>query len=192
MSTMTTSTFLLLPNFQFPSSPTKTKLHNVSLSTKPITNSTTPLLFKPQKRPGPIMVHCTPTSDSDLDCAGTGTGTDVEFLVPEDSNSLLQPSSFDIESKAKQEEKDGVSKILEWLLLVSPFFFWGTAMVAMKGVIPKTGPFFVASFRLIPAGALLVGFAAAKGRPQPAGVLAWVSIGLFALVDAACFQVGRR
>lgn len=64
-------------------------------------------------------------------------------------------------------------------------------MVAMKEVIPKTGPFFVASVRLIPAGALLVGFAAAKGRKQPSGLLAWISIALFGVVDAACFQVGR-
>lgn len=62
-------------------------------------------------------------------------------------------------------------------------------MVAMKEVLPKTGPFFVSSFRLIPAGVLLVGFAAARGRPLPSGVMAWLSISLFALVDATCFQV---
>jgi hypothetical protein len=49
--------------------------------------------------------------------------------------------------------------VLETLLLISPFFFWGTAMVAMKGVLPKAGPLFVASFRLIPAGTLLIAFA---------------------------------
>jgi drug/metabolite transporter (DMT)-like permease len=77
----------------------------------------------------------------------------------------------------------------EWALLVSPFFFWGTAMVAMKGVIPKTGPFFVAALRLIPAGALVVAFAAARGRKQPSGWAAWGAIAAFGLVDAACFQV---
>ncbi|QHN92398.1 WAT1-related protein [Arachis hypogaea] len=71
---------------------------------------------------------------------------------------------------------------------VSPFFFWGTAMVAMKEVIPRTGPFFVSAFRLIPAGFLLIGFAASRGRPFPSGLNAWLSISLFALVDAACFQ----
>lgn len=76
----------------------------------------------------------------------------------------------------------------EWALLVSPFFFWGTAMVAMKGVIPKTGPFFVAALRLIPAGALVVAFAAARGRKQPSGWAAWGAIAAFGLVDAACFQ----
>lgn len=80
---------------------------------------------------------------------------------------------------------------LDWGLLISPFFFWGTAMVAMKEVIPKTGPFFISSFRLIPAGLLLIGFAASKGRKQPSGFLAWLSIVLFGVVDAACFQVRR-
>ncbi len=32
------------------------------------------------------------------------------------------------------------SPIVSKLLLISPFFFWGTAMVAMKGVIPDTTP----------------------------------------------------
>ncbi|KAJ4838554.1 hypothetical protein Tsubulata_024638 [Turnera subulata] len=61
-------------------------------------------------------------------------------------------------------------------------------MVAMKEVIPLTGPFFVAAFRLIPSGLLLVAFAASKGRPIPSGLAAWLSISVFALVDAACFQ----
>ncbi|KMS99675.1 hypothetical protein BVRB_1g021660 [Beta vulgaris subsp. vulgaris] len=61
-------------------------------------------------------------------------------------------------------------------------------MVAMKEVLPKVGPFFVASFRLIPAGLLLIGYAGAKGRPLPSGFNAWFSISLFALVDASCFQ----
>lgn len=61
-------------------------------------------------------------------------------------------------------------------------------MVVMKEVLPKCGPFFVSAFRLIPAGFLLVGFAAWRGRPLPSGFNAWISITLFALVDAACFQ----
>lgn len=75
-----------------------------------------------------------------------------------------------------------------WALLISPFFFWGTAMVAMKGVLPQTGPFFVASARLIPAGVLVLLFAALQGRPQPRGWRAWGWISLFALIDGACFQ----
>ncbi|XP_058779610.1 WAT1-related protein At3g02690, chloroplastic-like isoform X2 [Vicia villosa] len=76
----------------------------------------------------------------------------------------------------------------EGTVLITPFFFWGTAMVAMKEVLPKYGPFFVSSFRLIPAGFLLVAFAASRGRPFPSGLNAWLSISLFAIIDAACFQ----
>ncbi|GFY87758.1 nodulin MtN21 /EamA-like transporter family protein [Actinidia rufa] len=61
-------------------------------------------------------------------------------------------------------------------------------MVAMKEVLPKTGPFFVSSFRLVPSGVLLVAFAASRGRPLPSGLAGWLSISLFALVDATCFQ----
>ncbi|KAK1414999.1 hypothetical protein QVD17_30768 [Tagetes erecta] len=61
-------------------------------------------------------------------------------------------------------------------------------MVAMKEVLPKTGPLFVSSFRLVPSGLLLVAFAASRGRKVPSGVNAWLSIALFALVDATCFQ----
>ncbi|KAI5408233.1 hypothetical protein KIW84_054163 [Lathyrus oleraceus] len=117
-----------------------------------------------------------------LDCVGTGQ--DVECFLSEE------------EENGKAEKKDESSpKILclaeglwEGAVLISPFFFWGTAMVAMKEVLPKYGPFFVSSFRLIPAGFLLVAFAASKGRPFPSGFNAWLSISLFALIDAACFQ----
>ncbi|CAI5527353.1 unnamed protein product [Closterium sp. Naga37s-1] len=74
------------------------------------------------------------------------------------------------------------------MLLISPFFFWGSSMVAMKDVLPKAGPMFVASVRLIPAGLLLVAFAASRGRPMHKSALAWFSILLFALVDATAFQ----
>ncbi|XP_066336289.1 nucleobase-ascorbate transporter 2-like [Miscanthus floridulus] len=83
-------------------------------------------------------------------------------------------------------------ELWEWASLVSPFFFWGTAMVAMKGVIPRTGPFFVAALRLLPAAALLVAFAAARGRKQPSGWEAWLDIAAFGLIDAACFQARNR
>lgn len=87
------------------------------------------------------------------------------------------------------ENSEGIAQLVwEWAVLISPFFFWGTAMVAMKEVIPKYGPFFVSAFRTIPAGFLLVAFAASRARPFPSGLTAWLSISLFALVDAACFQ----
>jgi drug/metabolite transporter (DMT)-like permease len=75
-----------------------------------------------------------------------------------------------------------------WALLIAPFFLWGTAMVAMKGVIPHTTPLFMAGVRLVPAGILVVLAAALQGRPQPKTPAAWLWVALFALVDGAMFQ----
>lgn len=74
------------------------------------------------------------------------------------------------------------------VLLIAPFFLWGTAMVAMKGVIPNTTPLFMAGVRLVPAGVLLLLAAMLMGRPQPKGWMAWLWISLFALVDGTLFQ----
>ncbi|MEG4802323.1 DMT family transporter [Microcoleus sp. ARI1-B5] len=74
------------------------------------------------------------------------------------------------------------------LLLIAPFFLWGTAMVAMKGVMPHTTPLFVAFVRLVPAGVLVLLAAALMGKQQPAGWKAWLWISLFALVDGTLFQ----
>lgn len=74
------------------------------------------------------------------------------------------------------------------LLLIAPFFLWGTAMVAMKGVIPHTTPLFMAGLRLLPAGVLILIAAALMGRQQPQGGVAWLWIALFALVDGTLFQ----
>jgi drug/metabolite transporter (DMT)-like permease len=74
------------------------------------------------------------------------------------------------------------------LLLIAPFFLWGTAMVAMKGVIPHTTPLFMAGVRLLPAGVLILITAALMGRPQPKSWAAWLWITLFALVDGTLFQ----
>lgn len=74
------------------------------------------------------------------------------------------------------------------LLLIAPFFLWGTAMVAMKGVIPHTTPLFMAGVRLLPAGVLILMAAAYMDKPQPKGWSAWLWILLFALIDGALFQ----
>jgi drug/metabolite transporter (DMT)-like permease len=74
------------------------------------------------------------------------------------------------------------------ILLIAPFFLWGTAMVAMKGVMPNTTPLFMAGVRLVPAGILLLIAARLMGRPQPKSWAAWLWISLFALVDGALFQ----
>ncbi|PSS30120.1 WAT1-related protein [Actinidia chinensis var. chinensis] len=122
-----------------------------------------------------------PNTQVEVDCVGTGL--DVECLVPDEI-----PKSPIEGGIVEGELSPFWGQLWEWALLVSPFFFWGTAMVAMKEVLPKTGPFFVSSFRLVPSGVLLVAFAASRGRPLPSGLAGWLSISLFALVDATCFQ----
>ena len=74
------------------------------------------------------------------------------------------------------------------LFFIAPFFLWGTAMVAMKGVIAQTTPFFLAGVRLVPAGILVLVTAAILKRPQPQTGQSWLWIGLFALIDGAMFQ----
>jgi drug/metabolite transporter (DMT)-like permease len=74
------------------------------------------------------------------------------------------------------------------LLLVAPFFLWGTAMVAMKGTVPHTTPLFMASIRLIPAGLLILGSTVVMRKSQPQGWSAWLWIALFGLIDATLFQ----
>ncbi len=74
------------------------------------------------------------------------------------------------------------------LVFIAPFFLWGTAMVAMKGVMDETSPLFLASVRLLPAGILVVLASVWLGRAQPKGWKAWLWISLFALVDGTLFQ----
>ncbi|XP_065850819.1 WAT1-related protein At3g02690, chloroplastic [Euphorbia lathyris] len=129
--------------------------------------------------------------DQDFDCVGTGQ--DVECLISSsspssESNGVVLSSTAKVVEEGDESKSNLVAMLLETGVLISPFFFWGTAMVAMKEVLPLSGPFFVASFRLIPAGLLLIAFAAYKGRPLPSGLNAWLSIALFGLIDATCFQ----
>jgi drug/metabolite transporter (DMT)-like permease len=74
------------------------------------------------------------------------------------------------------------------IMLIAPFFLWGTAMVAMKGTLAHTEPLFMASIRLLPAGILVLLAAAWMGRPQPKTWKAWFWILIFAIVDGALFQ----
>jgi drug/metabolite transporter (DMT)-like permease len=85
-----------------------------------------------------------------------------------------------------QSKQSSFSFSLTPILLVMPFFLWGTAMVAMKGVMPHTTPFFMAGIRLIPAGILVLIVAAILKRPQPQSWQAWAWISL--LVDGTLFQ----
>ena len=45
-----------------------------------------------------------------------------------------------------QTQSTSQNAFLEPLVLIAPFFLWGTAMVAMKGVIPHSTPLFMAGF----------------------------------------------
>jgi len=74
------------------------------------------------------------------------------------------------------------------LMLIAPFFLWGTAMVAMKGVIPQTTPFFMAGVRLFPAGILVLLVSVILKLPQPKTWQAWLWILAFAVVDGTMFQ----
>ncbi|MCO5581497.1 hypothetical protein L7F22_035382 [Adiantum nelumboides] len=154
---------------------------------------------------------------SDVDCIGTGTNVecvipDSSGSVSSNKKVAARAATF-VKSKAgvidltvdssskttffmneDDMQEQGLTPFpllkdtWEYLVLISPFFFWGTAMVAMKGVLPKAGPLFVAATRLIPSGFLLIAFARFQGRKQPSSLSAWLSIALFALVDASCFQ----
>lgn len=135
-----------------------------------------------------VIVRCTTNRnaevESSLDCVGTGQ--DVECVIPPSS---VESSLLSDDADRFTRENTLLEELVEWGVLVSPFFFWGTAMVAMKEVLPKVGPFFISSFRLVPAGFILVAYAASRGRKLPSGLNAWFSITLFGLVDASCFQV---
>ena len=74
------------------------------------------------------------------------------------------------------------------LVLIAPFFLWGTAMVAMKGAMPHTGPFFMAGLRLVPAGVVVLLATLLLGRPQAISRRGWLWVALFALVDGTLFQ----
>lgn len=101
---------------------------------------------------------------------------------------LVSPTAKDNLETALPREIDRFKFPFASVLLIAPFFLWGTAMVAMKGIMPQTTPFFVAGVRLVPAGVLVLLFCMLTGRAQPRTLLAWLWIALFALVDAALFQ----
>jgi len=61
-------------------------------------------------------------------------------------------------------------------------------MVVMKAILPSTTPLFLASFRLIPAGILILTLTLILKLPQPKTWKAWGWIALFSLIDGAMFQ----
>lgn len=123
------------------------------------------------------------TSESRESCYGTGM--EVECVVnPEYSNDTQEDEQAD----SIAENTSIIESLGTLLLLVSPFFFWGTSMVAMKELAPHTTPMLVAAWRLLPAGVVLLGWAYAAGNKGPSGPMGWLAVALFGLVDGACFQ----
>jgi hypothetical protein len=87
-------------------------------------------------------------SNGTLDCVGEGQS--VVCTVPEgESEAALTPADAlqPADSPGKPvdlsfSDSTILPEALGWLLLISPFFFWGTAMVAMKVVAPHSTPLF--------------------------------------------------
>lgn len=113
-----------------------------------------------------------------------GTGMEVECVVNPEYSSDAEED--DIENS--EESSDLVGSLGTVLLLISPFFFWGTSMVAMKELAPHTTPMLVAAWRLLPAGVILLAWAYTAGNKGPSGLMGWLAVGLFGLIDGACFQ----
>ncbi|PIK94218.1 membrane protein [Synechococcus sp. 60AY4M2] len=85
--------------------------------------------------------------------------------------------------------------IWQRLLMIAPFFLWGSAMVAMRDALSETTPLFMAILRLLPAGILVLAFRLWQGRASaasqpwhPQGLRGWLWVLAFALVDGTCFQ----
>jgi drug/metabolite transporter (DMT)-like permease len=77
---------------------------------------------------------------------------------------------------------------LRWLAMVLPFALWGTAMAAMKPLLPGGGPWLVASLRLLPAALALLLAVPLLGRSLRIARADWGWLLLFALVDGTLFQ----
>ena len=120
-----------------------------------------------------------------VDCYGVGM--DVQCEV---DPAMADPSGGEGEGGGSL-----LASALAVASLTSPFFFWGTSMVAMKFEAVHTTPLFLGSMRLIPAGAALLlwskVFAGEERRKVdivPRTGEEWAKIAAFALVDGTCFQ----
>ena len=125
------------------------------------------------------------------DLACYGVGAEVECVIPEYEIKNKMPNSDSSSTNSTlptTQERSRMAPFIETLLLISPFFFWGTSMVAMKELGPHTTPLFLAAWRLIPAGIVLLLWAQATGRKQPSSSMAWLAVALFGLADGTMFQ----
>lgn len=116
-----------------------------------------------------------------------GTGMEVECVVNPEYSSDVEEGVQDTIEKS-EDSSTILGSLGTVLLLISPFFFWGTSMVAMKELAPHTTPMLVAAWRLLPAGVVLLIWAYAAGNKGPSGSMGWLAVGLFGLIDGACFQ----
>jgi len=133
---------------------------------------------------GPAVVDAARASRSQEDMVCVGTGSEVECIVPQGS-----PPGAEAPSTSGRSEAATSASLLDTLLLISPFFFWGTSMVAMKELGPHTTTLSLAAWRLLPAGAALLLWAKASGRPiMPTSAVGWGVVALFGLIDGAFFQ----
>ena len=131
-----------------------------------------------------------PVDDDGMECVSVGM--EAACVVSEDEGDVEGASDKRRPARggdaADDDAATGFAAVLGGAALVSPFFLWGTSMVAMKEVLPATSPLFVATIRLVPAGLALIAWAASNGRPWPKGGMAWLTISLFAAVDGTAFQ----
>ena len=129
---------------------------------------------------GGVSNVTTASADESLDCVVVGMEAACVVGENESGGNAVEGvddkavDASDEAAAADETASSGVLGLLGGVALVSPFFLWGTSMVAMKEVLPATSPLFVASVRLVPAGAVLIAWAASKGRPWPKGGMAWV------------------
>ena len=120
-----------------------------------------------------------------LECIATG-----DSIVCEIATSSQESTDDEEEPSDAATPSTSSSSLLSTALLIFPFFAWGTSMPALKLVMPHVAsPLLLGAIRLVPAGFLLVGWAAATGRKHPSSAQAWLWIALFSLIDGAAFQV---
>nr|YP_002049359.1 putative SMR family transporter, possible pecM- like protein [Paulinella chromatophora]ACB43149.1 putative SMR family transporter, possible pecM- like protein [Paulinella chromatophora] len=81
-----------------------------------------------------------------------------------------------------------MSKFMRWLLMVLPFVLWGTSMAVMNILLPTSGSFVLAWFRLVPAGLALILVLPILGRSWRIANTDRLWLLIFSLIDASLFQ----
>lgn len=122
--------------------------------------------------------------DEQLECVATGDSVVCEAAFDAEDGTSTSSSS------TPALDQSIWSSALTTLTMIFPFFAWGSSMPALKLVMPHVAsPLLLGAIRLLPAGLILVVWAAATGRKHPTSLQAWLWIALFGLIDGAAFQV---